>query len=135
RFQSFGFEVIAIDGHDLAQIDKAFDSATKNANGKPHAIIAKTFKGKGISFLENKDGWHGKALKKDELQKALTELGNPDDNLRFNLKKPSQTKLPGDVNIEAVTEMRFEKSKEYATREVFGQMLAKIGEKNKDIYA
>src|SRR5437867_4099797 len=64
RFQSFGFEVIAIDGHDLAQIDKAFDSATKNANGKPHAIIAKTFKGKGISFLENKDGWHGKPLKK-----------------------------------------------------------------------
>jgi transketolase len=135
RFEAFGFEVISIDGHDLNEINHAFDLAVKNNTGKPFAIIAKTFKGKGISFLENKDGWHGKALKKDELQKALSELGNPDDNLRFNLKKPSQTKLPGDVHTEAVAEMSFEKNKEYATREVFGQMLAKIGEKNKEIYA
>ena len=134
RFQSFGFEVIAIDGHDLAQIDKAFDSATKNANGKPHAIIAKTFKGKGISFLENKDGWHGKPLKKDELQKALAELGDVDDNLKFKLKKAGQTKLPPNAFEEIKVDLSFDKNKEYATREVFGDVLVKLGEKNKEIY-
>ncbi len=134
RFQSFGFEVIAIDGHDLNEIDKAFDSATKSANGKPHAIIAKTFKGKGISFLENKDGWHGKPLKKDELQKALAELGTVDDKLSFKLKKPSQTKLPANAFGKIAVEMPFDKNKEYATREVFGEVLVKLGEKNKAIY-
>ena len=134
RFQAFGFEVMAINGHDLDEIQKAFDAATENNTGKPYAIIAKTFKGKGISFLENKDGWHGKALKKDELQKALAELGNADDNLRFNLKKPGQTKLPENTHAESSAEMSFEKNKEYATREVFGQVLVKLGEKNKDIY-
>ncbi len=134
RFQSFGFEVMAIDGHDLNEIDKAFDAATKNTNGKPHAIIAKTFKGKGISFLENKENWHGKPLKKDELQKALEELGNVDDKLNFKLKKPAQTKLPENVFGEIAIEMSFDKNKEYATREVFGEVLVKLGEKNKGIY-
>jgi transketolase len=134
RFEAFGFEVIAIDGHDLNEIDKAFDAATKNSNGKPHAIIAKTFKGKGISFLENKDNWHGKTLKKDELQKALQELGNVDDNLNFRLKKPAQTKLPRTAFDEIAIEMSFDKNKEYATREVFGEVLMKLGEKNKEIY-
>ena len=135
RFQSFGFDVIAIDGHDLNEIDKALDAAVRNNNGKPHAIIAKTFKGKGISFLENKDGWHGKPLKKDELQKALEELGNVDDNLSFLLKKPAETKLPENAFGEISVEMSFDKNKEYATREVFGEVLVKLGEKNKDIYA
>src|SRR5947207_592327 len=112
RFQSFGFEVISIDGHDLNEIDKAFDTATKNNNGKPHAIIAKTFKGKGVSFLENKDGWHGKPLKKDELQKALEELGDVDDNLKFSLKKPGQTKLQPNAFEEIKVDLSFDKNKE-----------------------
>jgi len=135
RFQGFGFEVIAIDGHDLNEIDEAFDTATKNNNGKPHAIIAKTFKGRGVSFLENKDGWHGKPLKKDELQKALSELGDVDDNLKFSLKKPGQTKLPPNAFKEVDVELSFDKNKEYATREVFGDVLTKLGEKNPEIYA
>jgi transketolase len=135
RFKSFGFEVIAIDGHNLEEIDKAFDTATKNTNGKPHAIIAKTFKGRGISFLENKDNWHGKPLKKDELQKALEELGNVDDNLGFKLNKPAQTKLPESAVSKIEVDMSFDPNKEYATREVFGEVLVKMGEKNKAIYA
>jgi len=135
RFQSFGFEVIAIDGHDLNEIDKAFEAATKNMNGKPHAIVAKTFKGKGISFLENKDNWHGKPLKKDELQKALDELGNVDDNVRFKLKKPAETKLPVSASGKITIDIAFDKNKEYATREVFGDVLVKLAEKNKEIYA
>jgi transketolase len=97
--------------------------------------VAKTFKGHGISFIENKDDWHGKALKKEELEKALKELGTTDDNLRFQLKKPRQTKLPQKTGNTRDAGLSFEQGKEYATREVFGEVLAKLGEQNKDIYA
>jgi len=137
RFQAFGFEVVAIDGHNYSEIDKALDKATKNNNGKPYAIICKTLKGKGISFLEDKDGWHGKPLKKEELEKALAELGPVNDDLRFNMKAPSQTKLPDAVSQTTSSQniLSFEKGKEVATREVFGQALAKLGETNKAIYS
>lgn len=135
RFAAFGFEVISIDGHNLEEINNALEKAVNNNNGKPFAIVAKTYKGAGISFLSNKDGWHGKALKKDELQKALAELGDVNDGLRFNLKKLAQTKLPGNGDAVEPVEMPFDKDKEYATREVFGQALTETGKKNKDIYA
>lgn len=135
RFRAFDFEVIAIDGHDFDEADKALEQAINNKNGKPFAIIAKTLKGKGISFLENKDGWHGKALKKEELQKALDELGQVDGVLRLNFKKPSQLKLPQKATFDTSVDLSFEKNKEFATREVFGQVITKLGEKNKDIYA
>ena len=135
RFQAFDFEVIAIDGHNFEETDNALQQAVNNNNGKPFAIVAKTLKGKGISFLENKDGWHGKALKKEELQKALEELGEIDDSLRFNLKKPSQTKFTENAANATSVELSFDKNKEYATREVFGQAVTQLGEKNKDIYA
>jgi transketolase len=135
RFEAFNFEVVAIDGHNFEEADRALQQAVNNKSGKPFAIIAKTVKGKGISFLENKDGWHGKALKKDELQKALIELGQVDDGLRFNLKEPSGTKFPASGGFDITVNTSFEKNKEYATREVFGQVLTQSGEKNKDIYA
>jgi transketolase len=134
KFKAFDFEVISIDGHNYGQIDEALQKARQSV-GKPVAIVAKTFKGHGISFLENKDGWHGKALKKEELEKALKELGAVDDNLRFQLKKPQQTQLPQEkINITGAA-MPFEAGKEYATREVFGDILAKLGEQNKELYA
>lgn len=64
RFRAFGFEVLIIDGHDLKAIDKAFEAAVNNEIDKPYVIIAKTHKGHGISFLQDKEGWHGKPLKK-----------------------------------------------------------------------
>jgi len=135
RFKAFDFEVMAIDGHNYEEIIGAFEKATQNSNGKPFAIIAKTMKGHGISFLENKDGWHGKALKKEELDKAIKELEPINDNLKFALKKPQQTKLPEkDPSVRNV-DLGFDKNKEYATREVFGDALAKLGQHNKDIYA
>lgn len=134
KFQAFDFEVIAIDGHNYEEINQALQ-ATQRPNGKPFAIVAKTFKGHGISFLENKDGWHGKTLKKEELEKALKELGPVNDNLRFPLKKPQQTKLPQEINAAPDAGLSFEQGKEYATREVFGEELEKSGAQNKDIYA
>jgi len=134
KFEAFDFEVIEIDGHNYEEINQALQAVQK-PSGKPFAIIAKTFKGHGISFLENKDGWHGKALKKEELEKALKELAPINNDLRFQLKKPAQTKSPQQASNKAVTDLSFEQGKEYATREVFGDVLAKLGEQNKEIYA
>lgn len=73
KFKSFGFNVINIDGHDYEQIIKAFDGA-KTCKGKPTVIIAKTIKGKGVSFMENQVDWHGKAPKEEQYIKAMEEL-------------------------------------------------------------
>lgn len=73
KFKSFGFQVINIDGHDIDEIIKAFDVA-KNVKGKPTCIIAKTIKGKGVSFMENKVEWHGKAPNEEEYLQAQKEL-------------------------------------------------------------
>lgn len=73
KFESFGFHTIEIDGHDFEQIIKAFDEA-KTVKGKPTAIIAKTVKGKGVSFMENQGSWHGKAPNEEELAQAMKDL-------------------------------------------------------------
>lgn len=74
KFKSFGWNVITIDGHDYDQIFAALDIA-KDTVGKPTIIIAKTIKGKGISFMENQASWHGSALNDSELKQALLDLG------------------------------------------------------------
>lgn len=73
KFKSFGFNVINIDGHNYEQIIEAFENA-KNYKGKPSVIIAKTIKGKGVSFMENKVEWHGKAPKEEQYKQAMAEL-------------------------------------------------------------
>ena len=74
KFRSFGFEIIKIDGHDIEEITKAFEVA-KNIKGKPTCIIAKTIKGKGISYMENQVGWHGKAPNEEQYKEAMVSLG------------------------------------------------------------
>ena len=73
KFRSFGFEIIKIDGHNIQEIIDAFDVA-KNVKEKPVCIIAKTIKGKGISYMENQIGWHGKAPNEEQYKIALEEL-------------------------------------------------------------
>ena len=73
KFVAFGFEVTTIDGNDLDQIEAALEQA-RACKGKPFAIIMKTVKGKGVSFMENQVGWHGKAPNKDEYEIAMKEL-------------------------------------------------------------
>ena len=74
KYEAFGWNVIVIDGHDFNQIKEAFDSA-KETKGQPTIIIAKTVKGKGVSFMENNYGWHGKAPNEDEYNIAMNDLG------------------------------------------------------------
>lgn len=73
KLVAFGFSVETIDGHDFDQIDSAMIHA-HNTKGRPTAIIMKTVKGKGVSFMENNAGWHGKAPNDAEYEKAMQEL-------------------------------------------------------------
>lgn len=73
KFKAFGFDVQKINGHDLDAIDAAFAHA-KTVKGKPSVIIAKTVKGKGVSFMENQVGWHGKAPNDEQYQTAMQDL-------------------------------------------------------------
>ena len=74
KFKSFGFEVINVDGHNIPELISAFEQA-KKVKGKPTVIIANTIKGKGVSFMENEVGWHGKAPNEEEYKQAMKELG------------------------------------------------------------
>lgn len=74
KFRAFGFHTILIDGHDFGQIFAAFDEA-RACKGQPTVIIAKTHKGRGVSFMEDQAGWHGKAPNEEEARQAVTELG------------------------------------------------------------
>lgn len=74
KFKAFGWHVIEIDGHHNEQIRKAYSEA-RNIKGKPTMILARTIKGKGVSFMENNPAWHGSAPNEEETNQALRELG------------------------------------------------------------
>ena len=80
KFDAFGFNVITIDAHDYDQIEAAFKAA-KECKGKPTAIIAKSTKGKGVSFMENSVSWHGKAPNEEEYKLAMAELDAQEGNI------------------------------------------------------
>ena len=73
KYRAFGWNVIEIDGHNLKEVDEAYAKA-KQCKGKPTAIMAKTVKGKGVSFMENVADWHGKAPNAEQLEQALKEI-------------------------------------------------------------
>ena len=133
RFEAFGWKTIVINGHDYSEIDKAYKEMGKA--DKPFAVIAKTVKGKGVSFIENKDGWHGKPLKPDELKIALKELGDVDLNIRGKVDKPvSSIKyqvsginkiIPNTKYVIRNTE--YKPGEEVATRKAYGNALARLG--------
>lgn len=134
RFRAFNFRVFSIDGHNYSAIDQALEQAHNHTGPKPVVIIAQTIKGKGISFLENKEGWHGKALKEEELKKALDELGNINDSIRFNLRKPTPSPVANSSQIDTTVHLDLDNSKTYATRETFGQVLAQITQHTPSMY-
>ena len=73
KFKSFGFKVFKVDGHNMQQLSEVFETVRK-VEGQPVVIIAKTIKGKGVSFMENKSEWHGKAPNQQEYNQAISEL-------------------------------------------------------------
>ncbi|MCR5654971.1 MAG: transketolase, partial [Lachnospiraceae bacterium] len=80
KFKAFNFHVVCIDGHDFDAIRNAFKEA-RDTKGKPTAIIMKTVKGKGVSYMENNAGWHGKAPNDEEYEIAMKDLEEIDSRL------------------------------------------------------
>ena len=78
KFEAFGWDAREVDGHDIAALVEALCAAKAERGGKPHAFIAHTVKGKGVSFMEGQAGWHGKAPNADQLAQALADLGCDD---------------------------------------------------------
>ena len=129
KFEAFGWNVLVSDGHDANSILDSLAKAKKN--NKPTAIIAKTTKGKGVSFLENKEGWHGVALNPQALEKALRKIGRTNIELKSKVKQ-TETKYP------RITDFKigyYKKEDTVATRDAFGNALVKLGMKNSKIVA
>jgi transketolase len=124
RVAAFGWETILIDGHSFPEILKAYEHAV-TVSGRPAMIIAKTIKGKGVSFLEDKNGWHGKALKREEFDKALTELGEIDKSVRGAIPKPEDLK-PAKPAPQKAPAFSYPTDKPVATRKAYGNALARI---------
>ena len=124
RVASFGWEPVVIDGHHLPQILTAFKQAMQ-AKDKPIMIIAKTLKGKGVSFIEDKNGWHGKPLNKDELARALQELGPIDMTAVGRIEKPDDLK-PAELKINDAKPVSYAPDKAVATRHAYGAALERI---------
>jgi transketolase len=124
RLRAFGWNVAVVDGHDVRAIRQALGRA-REAKGKPFGIVARTVKGKGVSFLEDKEGWHGKPVKKgEELEKALSELGDTAVEIRVEPRRyPPGTSAPaGEIALTP----EYAKGQEVATREAYGSALAKL---------
>jgi transketolase len=130
RWTAFGWHTIVIDGHDMNAILTAFDEA-RNTKGQPTMILARTEKGKGVSFTEGKDNWHGKAMKKDELEKAIAELEKqivPGISVKGPelIRKPAARERPA-VAPKPIPPPSYKLGDQVATREAFGDALAKLG--------
>ncbi len=133
RWSGFGWHTIEIDGHDFNQILDALAEA-RATTGRPTMILAKTFKGRGIAFAEDKDGWHGKALKPDEADRAIKALEatlnpvGPDAiaSLRAAIPAPSKPDLPP-PSRPVIPPPSYKPGELVATREAYGTALARIG--------
>ena len=124
RISSFGWETIMIDGHDFSEILQAYEKAL-GIKDKPIMIIAKTIKGKGVSFLEDKNGWHGKALKKEEYDQALKELGKVDRSIKGEIAKPADLK-PKEETPQEAKRIDYNAGQLVATRKAYGSALVRI---------
>ncbi len=124
RVAAFGWETIVIDGHRLSEVLAAFEWATR-IKDRPVMVIAKTLKGKGISFIEDKNGWHGRPLKKDELAKALEELGPVDTTLRGRVARPENAAPTIRTSVRA-RPVSFDPAASISTRHAYGTALERI---------
>lgn len=134
KARAFGWETIVIDGHNLTEVAKAYQKASL-VKDVPVMIIAKTIKGKGLSFLEDQDNWHGKALSQDHLQKALIELGDVNVSLKENILLPKEIGLKKSQSNEIKLDKFLAKpvKKHLATRKAYGNAITKLGAKNQKI--
>ena len=128
RARAFGWHAIAIDGHDVAEIDRAYSEAVET-KGKPTVVVARTIKGKGVKAVEDKGGFHGKAL--DDPEESIQELGGVRD-IRVEVTKPEQAS-PHRFETGKLELPQYDVGEEVATRKAYGDALAAIGSGRGDV--
>ena len=124
RIEAFGWQTVLVDGHDLEAVVAAYQQVVE-VKGQPAMIIARTLKGKGVSFLEDKNGYHGKTLQEDELRKALQELGEVDREVRGRIALPDDRqpvrRSPGEAKG-----VEYTIKEKIPTRNAYGKALQRI---------
>jgi transketolase len=128
RARAFGWHAIEIDGHDVEAIDRAYAEALDA--GRPTAVVARTLKGKGVKAVEDKLGWHGKAL--DDPQEAIQELGGV-RNITVEVAKPEHAEGRPERRSSIPELPTYEVGDEVATRKAYGEALAALGKARDDI--
>ena len=124
RIAAFGWETILINGHSFPEVLQAY-RRVGSVPDRPTMIIAGTIKGKGVSFLEDKNGWHGKALTREELEKALPELGEVDRSVRGEISPPQDLRPPVPTSQE-VASLAYSPDKPVPTRDAYGNALRRL---------
>ncbi len=143
RWTAFGWHTIVVDGHEINAILDALEQA-RNTTGRPTMILARTIKGKGVSFVEGKDGWHGKAFKKgEEMDRAIAELekqlvpvreNSPAANLAAQIPKPPAA-ARAVATPKTVAPPAYKLGELVATREAYGAALVRLGEADARVVA
>ncbi len=134
RFEAFNWRTEVIDGHDMEEILEVLGAA--GLGKQPLAIIAKTVKGQGISFAADKEGWHGKALSKDEAGKAIAELQpKAKSGVAEAIQAPSNLPLPKNEAPASYPAPNYKIGDMVATREAYGSALLRIGEVDQRVVA
>lgn len=126
RFEAFGWRTEQIDGHDMEEIVEVLAAA--GLGEQPLAILAKTFKGGGVSFLQDKENWHGKPLSKEDAETAIAEL-TPKAKPAFglNIPAPAAVTPPANEAPASYPPLEYTKGEMVATREAYGNALARLG--------
>ncbi|XP_074593625.1 transketolase-like protein 2 [Brevipalpus obovatus] len=133
RARAFGFEPLVVDGHDVASLVDAFAKA-ETIKGRPTAIIAKTFKGKGFTNIEDKVNWHGKPLG-DHGASILAQLKSDNQNIKLE-PKPTTSSVPQvDLTVRLNEPPNYKIGDKIATRQVYGTALVKLGKTNERVIA
>jgi transketolase len=133
RARAFGWNARLLDGHDPAAIHDAYVEAERS--DRPTCLVARTRKGAGVSFLEDREGLHGKALSGDEARRALAELGDPPGDLVVERLGPRRPSPPRAIRSGPYTAPRYELGRKVATREAFGDALRALGAAREDVVA
>ena len=134
RFEAFNWRTETIDGHDMDEIIEVLAAA--GLGTQPLVLVAKTYKGAGVSFIQDKDGWHGKALSKDEAARAVNELQpRARSGLDVAIPRPTDLPAPPTEGAKAYAAFNYNKGDKVATREAYGAALVRLGEADKRIVA
>jgi transketolase len=126
RARAFGWHALPIDGHNYDEIQRAYATAVQ-AKDAPTVIIAKTIKGKGVSFAEDINGWHGKAMNLEQAEQALDELYLRVRSMIFPVQKPEDLQLAPEPQAQALELPKYKVGESIATRRAYGDALKALG--------